>query len=665
MPFTRFIRPRDVAISLLLGVLTVLCWPVVPWRVDVPVNITITALGTSNPSSQSTEVWISALPSDMKRSALRTKAKPKNSWELREGSLVSYRYQPARITWNGALPQDAEFVFARHGWSGQVAVEINGLKRTYDLFASGPSGSQIVNISEFPVEPRTNWRNSWNFLSLVLIFSSVILAIISLLHYKPNRSVSYEPVFGFWRALAIYSLPSFIVFTLVLLGTWPAQMSPDSISQWTDLHLGAFSNAHPVVHTFLIGGPGYLLGSPGWSMAIQIVLMALAIGGTCVELRRWSVPRWLVGGAALLVPLFAPVHLMATTFWKDVPFTIAVVVLATLLLVLLRTGGAAAARRSFLVAFLLVLFLVATLRHNGLIVAAGTILALFILYRRILRRRLIVGALFAGLLIPIALNAAILPALGVKGIGKHYGGIIPMHLLGSFAAEGKITDGETLRHMQTILPLEQWQKAYDCQSVVPLFWEPGISWDQLDASLMKPAIREILRNPGVALKHLVCVNSLNWRISPPVHAARHLVPLDIWQDPSPGAIQITYNPVSQLVANFLTREVSWTTSNELLFSIFWRPASVVFIILILVSALRQRQKLCVVFVVLSPVLFNTLSLVPLIGSQDYRYQFPLVLAGLLLTPLLIHFARQTICESSTQLSWSPTDLAVPPRAHAG
>ena len=121
-------------------------------------------------------------------------------------------------------------------------------------------------------------------------------------------------------SILAYALPTLLVCIAVHLAFWPAQMSPDSVSQWAQaVHGGGGDDWHPSL-TFVmwwlssLGAP-----HPAFALAVQYSVFALCAG----ILLRETQDAGLAPGSAQLVAvvfaLFPPTFLIATSLWKDVP----------------------------------------------------------------------------------------------------------------------------------------------------------------------------------------------------------------------------------------------------------------------------------------------------------------------------------------------------------
>lgn len=626
-----------VAAGIALGVLLNLAWPLTPWREEFRYSVTITATGTKNAQSGSAEVWLIKAPSAISLEKLRSTSSTFKGWEQRGEVLVSYQDQPSTIRWSGRSYSSEAFEFARHANSGIVTVEINGQSKTFDLYRADEqlgASPLVVKLADAPGAKVSRWRPWGLFLASVLLWSVVFsVAISALRSIKLMRAVA--PSNGFARDALRYALPSMAIFSFVFIGTWPAQMSPDSVSQWSELVTGRFTNSHPAIQTILIGGPGFLLGSPAWSMLLQIALLALAIGGLSAEIRRWGFPSPWVWAVAILVPAMPAVHLLSTVFWKDITYTTALAVMTVCLMALVRSGGAIAHRLSFIAIYCVALFLIGTLRHNGLIVAFGLVVVVAFVLWRVLPLRFHVPAALAGAILPALFSLVLLPALGVVPLGKHYLGQIPMHILGKMLSENRISDPADLAKLHAILPTEEWKAGYDCLSVVNLFWAKGVRYDLMDGSLFRPALTSALKNPGAFLEHIVCANSLIWRMSPPANAIFSLTPLSIAKIPGlTEKLGLEERPMLLAVDRLLKQEFKYSTGSEVRFVIFWRPALMIFLLLLAMAIAAGRGNNRGIILITAPIFLSMLSMIPFSLAQDFRYQYPFYVIGIYLIVIL-------------------------------
>ena len=154
----------SLAAAFVLAFIGVVAWPIEPWRSGETYDIAITALGEKNPDAVASQVWIASSPGRIDLGAFAASSSAPLGWEQRShalwSGLVSYRNQPATISFHGVLRPEDGFLFDRHRWSGKVRVEINGETRDYDLYSPEPTTALAVPLSDFPGKAASARPNS-------------------------------------------------------------------------------------------------------------------------------------------------------------------------------------------------------------------------------------------------------------------------------------------------------------------------------------------------------------------------------------------------------------------------------------------------------------------------------------------------------------------------
>ncbi len=111
-------------------------------------EISVRNTGSANKAAQGTEVWLQYTVGETTGfpGALFEQSE---GWTDRDGFFVSSGPSGA-LNFQGELNGIAGLVFFRHPWSGQVAVTVNGVTQTIDLYAPGPD-SVTVPLNGDPV----------------------------------------------------------------------------------------------------------------------------------------------------------------------------------------------------------------------------------------------------------------------------------------------------------------------------------------------------------------------------------------------------------------------------------------------------------------------------------------------------------------------------------
>ena len=123
------------------------------------------------------------------------------------------------------------------------------------------------------------------------------------------------------------------------------------------------------------------------------------------------------------------------------------------------------------------------------------------------------------------------------------------------------------------------------------------------------------------------MNALNWQISPTDGSIG--LPLGIPPDLFVGPLsqyQVIAAP-DLSIYNALHQLLQWTLSETWLTVLFWRPALLQLMLVFMAGNLFLLRREVLPAMSIVPVVATTLSLVPLISSQDFRYQYCLYVAG--------------------------------------
>ena len=170
------------------------------------------------------------------------------------------------------------------------------------------------------------------FLAFKNIFIAVVHNIKNLIWSKRDSSVNYIIAFAGCFVLLI------VTRLIILFGCqYPGELTPDSITQISEIYYSGFSNHHPFYHTMVIK----LFISIGMNLfndinaavatysVFQIISTSLIFSFAVSTMARIKAPKWMVIVSILFFVLM-PYHItFAITMWKDVLFGCFVLLLAT------------------------------------------------------------------------------------------------------------------------------------------------------------------------------------------------------------------------------------------------------------------------------------------------------------------------------------------------
>lgn len=450
------------------------------------------------------------------------------------------------------------------------------------------------------------------------------------------------------RTTALLFAMILAAFTASLLAFWPGMMTQDSLNQWSGILQGRVSEIYSFGHSLLVGAVHLAGLPPVGAVIVQMVLLAFAAVVVLRELSRWGVPTAALFVGALAFAIWPANIMFAVTLWKDVPYSAGVVLCLAAALAFVRMGGRPVGH-GFWAILVAGIALVLFMRLNGLLVFLLPVtMALFAQSRRWALMGL--GATCAAIFVLVKFVAA--PMLGFGGLGPQYVGIVPIHIIAAHLNHGAELSPETTTMLQSILPLEEWRSKYYCENVGALFFHPQVSWSDMGAhgkELLWLAVTLSVRDPITFLAHQLCVSEMLWQVMPWDAAWLAITP-----EQSVAAVG-TVPPELQTKSAWpgmqsLLLDVRTSTATPQWIWLYWRPAGYLLVTVIVCLSLAIAARDARFFVPAAMPLINTLSLIPTIGSPDFRYQHGVMMSALFLLLLLAARSRVTAGHSVTNVT---------------
>jgi len=607
---------------------------------DTSDYVTIVATGDRNANSKGTEVWMPE--ADSRRIEEKIVSKDPG-WENREGALVSYKDQPAEIKSFLKLKTTRFLSFSTHEYSGIVEVKYKDAERRIDLY-SPIQGVIRVDLSQI-APMKVDVLDNFVFYGLCLggFFIGFLILILILSRQTSQRfSEPRSRTLDAWILLS-----SFTIYGLALAAYWPAQMSPDSINQWQQIVQGDYNDAHPILSTMFYKIAFSLYPFPQSAVILQIITFSGATWLFFRECLAWGASRRLIAIAAVLFPLFPPNFLIVTTLWKDVPFTACVIVMSALVALEVRHG--LLMKWKSLLWLGVVGVIIVALRHNGIIISVLTFLVLACFAKTRASRMRIGGIIAIQIIALVLIKSALLSFLNVAPIKSQYRAINAMHVIGAMQTANYDWGPDERKLLETFLPEDEWRKSYNCETVVPLFWNPilrenWVLFGQSTSQMNSIALRAILKKPLVFISHQACVTGLIWRIGSRDKEWLSISPGEITEMPERAELGLESHSLLTPLKTFIDSMVQPAIQKS---TIYNRPALFFVVGLIAIGVVTARTR-SHVWLIAIPSLCNLMSLVLLMGAQDYRYVWPSVVMSLLMLFLAmgLAFGRSRLKEKS-------------------
>ncbi len=244
------------------------------------------------------------------------------SWERVDNTFIHEGDGPASLKWMGRTGSQAILYLNARPDGGWISVKWDGVEELVNL--NSKSAMQVQSSRQFPAPIYLQFPNLLFFWITISFLCLLMLPLI-------QKFASPLPEFTTNKTWFWYALPMILVWFIFLLAVWPGMMTPDSISQWSQLISLQFNDAHPVFHTLLLWLITRIWFSPAAIAICQIIFLSLTAAWGIGTLRGLGLPNW---AAWLLAGLFAfnPINGdMVNTIWKDIPYSTALFLLSIII----------------------------------------------------------------------------------------------------------------------------------------------------------------------------------------------------------------------------------------------------------------------------------------------------------------------------------------------
>ncbi|MGB9754843.1 DUF6020 family protein [Roseiflexus castenholzii] len=413
-------------------------------------------------------------------------------------------------------------------------------------------------------------------------------------------------------------------------------MSYDSVDQWGQLLRGKYNDVHPAFHTWTMWLITRVWLSPAAVALAQIGALALVCGLTVRELALLGVSRWVQVVLTVLFALSPVNNLMVITLWKDIPYAIALLCVFWMLLRVWRTDGVWLRAWPALVAIGAALAALALYRHNGAPTALLILPAWLLVGRQVRWRQVVViGGVAVALVLLV--KVGLYRALDVTPAPPWFVRQAQIHQMAAFATQSERLDPGDRALLERLLPLDQWRTRYWCYSVFPLLYgNPPPDRGFFDTHVGEFAAlwqRLALRDPATLARHQWCLTTLIWRVTQSAEAY-----LYTWER---GFIvrearQLGLAPASIVPSVRDGWVVPWLERLERPEWVWlvWRPALYLYLALFCAAVAMIRHRSWRLAGLALPVVAQSLIWMLLLTVQDFRFQYPVYIIGLLALGLL-------------------------------
>lgn len=432
------------------------------------------------------------------------------------------------------------------------------------------------------------------------------------------------------RNLITFLIP-FCLFMFLLLVFSPGIISYDGNNQWEQIVSGNINNAHPFFTTYFMLLLSKIWNSPTVVLVFQVFIFSyfwMNIARIIRENNKKSFKKILI--YTIVISFIPIISLYSITLWKDILYSYYLM----FIMYYIYKGVKEKFEYSYLDFFNLglLLTLVFCYRHNGIIVSILLIIlfcVIFIRKKLNLKKLAIVILTFVlsnGLIsIPknIYLEKASNQNSKEESIGTIDGYIIWMY--GAHLNDGNIGK-EDLKKLDNVIPTEEWEKLYNPYLINSIgSYEKDAEYYNDNIEYFRSLFIETsLKHPLTIIEHYLKADSLLW--SPIPLSGRYVYTFDYtewWPDYEFNNGELYGYEESKIQFPFIKKIVEKLTSYTLRFpiSVIYYPAIALYVSILLIYMLIKQNKNKKYWLLLTPCLFNTLSLLPINLAQDLRYVY--------------------------------------------
>lgn len=443
-----------------------------------------------------------------------------------------------------------------------------------------------------------------------------------------------------FKNLLFFFIP-FIIFILMLLAFYPGIMSYDSFVQWEQVQSGVINNAHPFLTTYIM----FLL-SKIWNNSVvvlifQILVFAL-IWYTVVNYLKQDYKKNII--YTVIICLLPIIYLYSITLWKDIIYSYILLLLSFYLFKGARENFNYKKLELVIIGFLIAL---ATLyRHNAIVV---TVLLTIIIttifikkkinYKKILLFLLVILVSYSTLNLPKKLLYT--PEAESENETLKIVDSYTLFILNTYYNNNVKFEEKDLKVLHSIASKETWVSTYDPYLINTFIQSGGVDISFVNnniTTIRKILIKYSIRNPHKFLLHYLKVTSMLYNPLP--FGSLYVFEFGEW-NPNYGFYSNTNSKIPWL-RDIMTSEVRITYGFPYILRVLmYRPAYPFYLSIILMVILVKKkllEKEC--YVVLLPMLLNTLSLIPFALAQDLRYVYINFLACALVGLIFINYYKK-------------------------
>lgn len=440
----------------------------------------------------------------------------------------------------------------------------------------------------------------------------------------------------------------FILLLIALLSFFPGIMSIDGNNQWNQVVSNNIIKNHPFFSTFVWWVLSKIWFSPASLMVFQILLLSIIWTGICNTLGQET--KLLKKIIYTILMCFVPIIFMyAITAWKDVIYSYMLLTLALMFYIGIKKDFAYSYKDIFIISLSLVF--IASYRYNGIIVTGISLIIFLIIFlkkkygwKKILYSLGIFLIIFTTCKIP---EKIMYHPISTNGATAGATNDIALFILSSVIAEDKIEDENDLEIINKVYPVEQLKKEYNPYCINSMSFSESYNRENAGIyakDIMKMLVKYAIKHPITVIKGYLKSDNLLIGLSFGDKDGKgqgyvYIYEFSKWDTKYTGNFDEIVNPKFKAGYDFYLNLVNFSTSGTIIRK-FYLPAVPLYLSIILMIIYTKKKKDNRYYLVLIPMLLNTLSLLPINIAQDLRYVYINYLTLLLMVIPMILFDRR-------------------------
>lgn len=583
-------------------------------------TVTIIPSGEKNKNSQGYEILFNSIVIDGLAHQPEEFIELPSGWNNVNGMTIGDGSTGLTLTFPKA--KDIKLIFNKHQWSGIVKINDGETNSEIDLF----SNNNISYLKSYQVKSNKSYVKSAEII-LFMIFILILLCcllftIFYFLSYIWNYKVSNKKFF-----LAIW-LEMLVCFSVYITASYPASLCIDSRTQLLQVFgISPITDAHPAIHTLVLKALINLFGSVVGIAIVQAIFFSLVSAVILTYLYSVGINYHFLMLFAAFISLSVNNGIYITTIWKDVPYSIFILLLTYLFY---RIGKDKNYLNNPIIIVIFSLSLGGTrlFRHNGIIIYFVGIILLLI-FTLIYKKMTYIITILLTILVVSGIHGPLYKIMGVqeiKGVTENVGSMAPLlHGLVYAGIQEELPE-DSKKLLIELMPMEQWKNCYRPYCSNELFMSEIAVEYQIEekiamigtSNMLKNYLKTFIYSPkNIIFDRLFGIdllwnvfrdNGYDWRVAN-----------DSYE------IGVVSNDMSiyrqdNLFTEILKPIVQETMNNPFLDAIFWRGGFWTVLLIILFFYVIYKKRTYNLFVFL-PCIANIISLCLGMVCQDFRYVY--------------------------------------------